>query len=325
MAKTPASGSMPGPAFDADESNFHGKLDCEARSEDFVKDVLHRLLGHVIADAGGEGADGILVRYGDLRRLIFTQLAQPPGRAGTLVEPSEKLKVDLRDLLPELVQLALAVVHEESVAPRSGLASSCDAPRDGSHSIWMKTTVVSRDALDALRSKYAQMLAMRLAHATAKEDVTQRRIRMAELSLRFPGALREMDDLELAEIRRRVAALDRVLCDKGRLQPWMEATALFHALARGALCAKRWLARRKRVDPEVERAYAAALPTFPFPDDARRWTLDLARIASPPRGRVTDVVFARVARELATTERAARLLVFGLPRRERETRNAGRR
>ncbi|MDP9002725.1 MAG: hypothetical protein M3O46_21765 [Myxococcota bacterium] len=187
----------------------------------------------------------------------------------------------------------------------------------------MKTAVVSRDALVALRSKYAQMLAMRLAHATVEEDVTQTRIRMAELSSRFPGALREMDDLELAEIRRRIAALDRVLCDKGRLQPWMEATALFHALARGALCAKRWLSRRKRVDSEVERAYAAALPTFPFPDDARRWTRELAHIASPPRGRVTDVVFARVARELAMTERAARLLVFGLPRRERETRNAG--
>lgn len=189
----------------------------------------------------------------------------------------------------------------------------------------MRTAVVTRDALDALRGKYAQMLAMRLMHAAAKEDVAQTRIRMAELSSRFPGALREMDDLELPEIRGRIAALDWVLSEKGQVQPWMEAMVFFHALARGALCAKRWLARRKRVDPEVERAYAAALPAFPFPDDARMWTTDLARIASPPRGRLTDVVFARVARELATTERAARLLVFGLPRRERETRKAGRR
>lgn len=177
--------------------------------------------------------------------------------------------------------------------------------------------VVSREALEDLRGKYAQMLAMRLAHAAGDEDEAAARVRMAELSSRFPGALREIDDLELGEIRRRVAALDVVLGEGGAIQPWMEAVALFHALARGALCAKRWLARRKRVDAEVERAYAVAVPTLAFPEDARGWARDLASIASPTRGRVTDVVFARMALELGTSERAARLLVFGAPRRER--------
>lgn len=143
------------------------------------------------------------------------------------------------------------------------------------------------------------------------------RLRMAALASRFPGALRELDDMELDEITRRAAALDAVLRAEGQVEHWMEAIALFHALARGALCAKRWLGRRP-VDVAVERAYEAAVPALAFPEDARAWASDLARIASPPRGRMSAAVLARVALGLGTTERQARLLVFGLLRRERQ-------
>jgi len=145
---------------------------------------------------------------------------------------------------------------------------------------------------------------------------------MGRLSSRFPGALREIDDLELTEIRRRIAAIDRALQREEQAETWMEAVALFHSLARGALCAKRWLGKRKHVDADVERAYAAAAPSFAFPKDARLWTRDLARIASPPRGRILDVVFARIAQELSIGEREARFLVFGVSRRERMKRRA---
>jgi hypothetical protein len=140
---------------------------------------------------------------------------------------------------------------------------------------------------------------------------------MAELSLRFPGALREIDELALEQIRQRLVSLDAALQGTGEVEAWMEAIALFHALARGALCAKRWLARRRRVDDEVERAFAAELPRLAFPEDARSWQGELKRIASPPRGRLTEVVFARMAHELRSTERELRLLVFGPPRSER--------
>jgi hypothetical protein len=173
--------------------------------------------------------------------------------------------------------------------------------------------VVSREALRDLLAKYLKMLAMRLERPLEAEA----RPRMAELAQRFPGALRELDDLELSEIRRRATALDSVLQGEREIEPWMHAVVRFHALARGALSAKRWLEGRKAVDARVERAYAAALSTLAFPEDASAWALDLARIASPPNGRVTNLVFARVARELGTSERAARLLVFGIPRRER--------
>jgi hypothetical protein len=179
---------------------------------------------------------------------------------------------------------------------------------------------VSREALEQLSAKYAEMLSMRLAHRVGGEDVATVRARMAELASRFPGALREVDDLELGEIRRRIEMLDAVLARRREVEPWMEAIALFHALARGALCAKRWLAGRKRVNAKLVRTFESEVSSLSFPEDARAWAQDLARIASPPRGRVTDVVFARLAHALAIDDREARHLVFGVPRRERQPR-----
>jgi len=176
---------------------------------------------------------------------------------------------------------------------------------------------VTLAALEELRAKYAQMLAMRVAHAAGDEDEDEARARMAEVASRFPGALREIDDLELAEIRRRIEVLGEVVHARREAEPWMEAVVLFHAMARGALCAKRWLGGRKRVDDEVAQAFERAVPSLLFPEDARVWGSDLARIASPPRGRLMEVVFGRLAVELGISERAARRLVFGVSRRER--------
>lgn len=172
---------------------------------------------------------------------------------------------------------------------------------------------VSRGDLDALRGKYSTMMALRVARLPEEEM----RLRMAALALQFPGALRELDDLELREIRRRVEALDAVLAGSVQPEPWMEAVALFHALTRGALVVKRWLGGRKRVDAALARRFAAEHEELPFAEDARSWAEELAGIASPPRGRLTDAVFARLARNLGVAERQARRLVFGVPRRER--------
>jgi hypothetical protein len=177
---------------------------------------------------------------------------------------------------------------------------------------------IARDALVELRDKYAEMLAMRVAHAAGPEDVAQVRARMGRLAARFPGALREIDALELSEIRSRIEAIDRVLARTARAEPWMEAITLFHAMARGALAVKRWLGGRKRVDAALVRRLEQEAGALPFPEDARAWAAELAHVASPPRGRVTDAVFARLARTLQTSERAARRMVFGAPRRERE-------
>jgi hypothetical protein len=172
-------------------------------------------------------------------------------------------------------------------------------------------------ALDALRIKYVEMLAMRDQHALGGEQIEHVRGRMAELAARFPGALREIDELPIEEIRRRIVTLEEVLSGARAVEPWMQAMAAFHALARGALCAKRWLAGRKRVDAGVEEAFDGAAGKLRFPAEARLWGRQLAALADPPRGRVTDAVFERLAKELDTSDHALRRLVFGVSRRER--------
>jgi hypothetical protein len=171
--------------------------------------------------------------------------------------------------------------------------------------------------LDDLRAKYIEMLSMRLDHDGGKETPGKARHRMVRLAATFPGSLREIDELELDEIRRRIGALDAVLQGKQRVEDWMKAIAAFHSLARGALCAKRWLRGRKRLDLDAKGAYLSALRTLAFPEDALSWADDLERIASPTGGRLTNVVFARVALTLGVTDHEARQFVFGASRRER--------
>jgi hypothetical protein len=177
--------------------------------------------------------------------------------------------------------------------------------------------VVTRRSLEELRDKYATMLAMRRRHDAGEEDAAEVKQQMAQLAARFPGALREIDELALDEIQRRIDALARAMANDVAVEPWMEALARFHELARGALCAKRWLGRRKRVDIATEHAFVTALPSLAYPEDAGAWSGELGELAKPPRGRVTDAVFARIARELGTSDLDARRLAFGTPRRER--------
>jgi hypothetical protein len=143
---------------------------------------------------------------------------------------------------------------------------------------------------------------------------------MAALASEFPGALREIDDLELDVIRGRIHQLDAATRGEVPVEAWMEAISLFHEMARGALGAKRWLAGRKTVDATTHRAFvdhAGSLPARSFGREVLAWSGDLAVLAAPPRGRILDIVFARVAASLGVTEGEARRLVFGVPRRER--------
>jgi hypothetical protein len=172
---------------------------------------------------------------------------------------------------------------------------------------------------EELLVKYGEMLAMRLAHDSGDEVVVAVKEHMAGLASRFPGALREMDDLELVEIRRRIDRLKAVLTSPAEEEPWMEAVWAFHAEARGAFGAKRWLDGRKRecVDATLEEAFVRDAEDLPFSEELLAWAGHLASVASPPAGRVTNLVFARLAVRLGTTEKEARRRVFGPPRRAR--------
>jgi hypothetical protein len=175
--------------------------------------------------------------------------------------------------------------------------------------------MASCDGLDALRLKYEEMLRLRLEYERGEEDDPRRA--MMALADRFPGALREIDELSMAEIRGRIEALALASRDDTAIQLWMRAMGRFHALMRGALSAKRWLSGRKNLDLGVGAAFEADVHTLRFAAEAREWAADLPRLAQPPRGRVADLVFERIARELGIQVTEARHLVFGLSRRER--------
>jgi hypothetical protein len=170
----------------------------------------------------------------------------------------------------------------------------------------------TRADLARLRAKYEEMLRLR----AEGRDVDPRRALVA-LADEFPGALREIDDLPLEEIRARTIALARAEGEPSATLPWMRAVWRFHVLTRGALCAKRWLAGKKHVDVETRATFVREAGALCWGEDALAWDAELVRLAAPPRGRVTDLVFARLAKELGVDEAAARALVFGVKRRTR--------
>ena len=163
--------------------------------------------------------------------------------------------------------------------------------------------------LRALRDKYEQMLRLRQLHARAKDEPDfvepDPRPAMADLARRFPGALREIDELPIADIEARIAELAAAEDDPSCVATWMTAQAAFHRLARGALAVKRWIAGRT-LTPELDRAFAEAVQVMVEREEALAWKDDLAAIAKPPRGRVMDVVYARLAGELGVEVNAAR-------------------
>jgi hypothetical protein len=161
--------------------------------------------------------------------------------------------------------------------------------------------------LETLRAKYEEMLRLRLLdEAGEPHDPPEA---MVTLASRFPGALRELDDLATDEIRARIDAITSAARD-GRIAVWMSATLRYHAIARGAFAAKRWLGKQKAIDAATRRAFASALATLPHASDAAAWVDDLDRVAHPPRGRVNDLVFERLAVELGVGVEDARELVF---------------
>ncbi len=139
----------------------------------------------------------------------------------------------------------------------------------------------------SLARKYRALLALRCAYDSdrAVADPTQLRALAAE----FPGALRELDSLGVAEMGTRAEALEAVAVG-GPVAPWMTAMAGYHALMRAALGVK-----RAGSDPNAVRAALDALHgSTGITLDAK----DLAAIARPPRGRLGVFVFARLGEAL---------------------------
>jgi hypothetical protein len=166
--------------------------------------------------------------------------------------------------------------------------------------------------LASLLRKYREIV--RLRRESDADPGVDPRAAMAALAAEFPGALREADELPMAELLRRVRELEAALDSGAEPAPWMTAIARFHALTRGALSAKRWLAGRKEVDEALVGAFEEGTGALLHPVDARAWAGDLHLLADPPRGRLTEAVFAKLAVEVGRDVREVRLLVFSASR-----------
>jgi hypothetical protein len=171
--------------------------------------------------------------------------------------------------------------------------------------------------LRALRDKYERMLRLRQLHDRAQNEADfvepDPREEMASLARAFPGALREIDELPIEVIRTRIDELANAERDSASVASWMKVHARFHALARGALAAKRWLEGRV-LTPALDAEFASAIATGPIAaeaEEATEWIGHLAEVAKPPRGRVMDLVYARLAKELDVDVATARAAVSG--------------
>jgi hypothetical protein len=172
--------------------------------------------------------------------------------------------------------------------------------------------VVSPDELVELKRKYEEILRLRFEDL-AKPGGDPRRD-MAALAERFPGSLREMDELPLEAIGARLEELSRCISGEEIAASWMTASARFHRLMRGALAAKKWLGRRRVVDPALTQAFRAGPHDFVYAEDALLWADALVGVARPPTGKLTALVFERLAAELGVSPNEARARVHG-PRR----------
>jgi hypothetical protein len=138
----------------------------------------------------------------------------------------------------------------------------------------------------------------------------ERRDAMRKIAARFPAALREFDQSGASALAARRHAIETLVAElisdleQGRAlgslarpeRAWLPAAAELHAYMRELLKVKRWLAGR-----QPTRDVLDGLPSWYGECADPRWPLShwspdrLARIAQPPRGRVTDLAYEEVA------------------------------
>lgn len=161
------------------------------------------------------------------------------------------------------------------------------------------TYAVTTDVRAALLRKYRLLARWRAAKdssvkASGDASEVAAPAAMRALAAEFPGALRELDLLGLAELERRVACLASEAIDLDR-QKWIAWIATYHALMRLAL------ALRGPTPP-------TALPVS-FADDSF-----LRDVHRPPGGRLSAAVLQALARRFHQPAEEIQAVLFP-PRR----------
>jgi hypothetical protein len=149
--------------------------------------------------------------------------------------------------------------------------------------------------LTALRDKYREIKRLRDEHASGSSD--DPKARMKALALRFPGALRELDELPMDLVELRLATLEAVVTGALPAPQWVMLQIGYHALMRLALRIKRMA--RDDCDDRVgailvqlaaERRDIRGEPLLRGLDRA-----EIEAILKPEGGRLNPWVYRRVA------------------------------
>jgi hypothetical protein len=159
---------------------------------------------------------------------------------------------------------------------------------------------VNKDLID-LREKYLRLRELRASKAHREPE----REELREVSRRWPGALAEIDRLSPDVLEHRIAALEEAIAG-GEPPLWARAWILAHRRLRGALAIKMWLAGRR----EITALTRASLNDAALPNDAALYLDRLDEIAHPPNGRLSELVFGDVARELSLPASEMRALLM---------------
>lgn len=148
----------------------------------------------------------------------------------------------------------------------------------------------------ALRDKYAELKRLRDAAASGQPQDPRRAL--AALARRFPGALRELDELPIARLEARLCELQALVQQGAAAPQWVRLQIGYHAWMRVALDIRRraaayqGAARAQAIVRELADNYR------PEPDEPELAALDQATVEAilkPAGGRLNPWVFARVA------------------------------
>lgn len=161
---------------------------------------------------------------------------------------------------------------------------------------------VTPEMIASLRGKYREIKRLRDEHAAHASgpgvlgEARDPKRDMAALARRFPGALRELDELPMAVVEARLAALDLAIA-ASTVPQWAALQLGYHGTFRAVLRIKRSAGRLRDLS-----ALEAALDDLRAQahDDEPIWAdLDprsLASIVRPAGGRLHPWVLAHVAR-----------------------------
>jgi hypothetical protein len=149
------------------------------------------------------------------------------------------------------------------------------------------------EGVRALLDKYREL--KRLRDEDAAGTGGDPRPALVALAKRFPGALRELDELAMPELLARLHALSAALEGKQPVPAWVALQVGYHGTMRAALRIKSMFAR-DRDAPSVLRELAERY--LPAADEPGLELLDVAALEAilrPRRGRLNPWVFAHVA------------------------------